>query len=363
MMQATKQERIYQLLKERIEREAYAPGSCLPKEVELAAELGIARKTLRPALEQLAMEGLIERIKGKGTFIRDKSAPRTKILALSNDSDISNPFHYIYPGVKIEADALNITVELCTPLSLLSQSTGESARRIRSCNFQGIIWFASNFNGDESLLTVLRATGLPVLLPHALRRDMNITGFHVMGTDFSKVNEDGLRYLAEKGFHRVAYLSSGNMRGVSVEEYFQTVRQIGLDEDRNLLYLTVSHLDKKSIQKGIDVLLSKIFPPPDALFCFSDFFAIHVYEYCRTKGIRIPDDIAILSIGGHIGCNFMNPTLSAIDFDNQEIGRNAVRLMQKIILDKHYPVSFTNCPFRLIERESTCKSKSHTAIL
>ena len=30
MMQATKQERIYQLLKERIVREVYAPGRCLP---------------------------------------------------------------------------------------------------------------------------------------------------------------------------------------------------------------------------------------------------------------------------------------------------------------------------------------------
>ena len=98
MMQATKQERIYQLLKERIEREVYAPGSCLPKEVDLATELGIARKTLRPALEQLAMEGLIERIKGKGTFVRDKSAPHTKILVILHDSrSITNPFLYILP--------------------------------------------------------------------------------------------------------------------------------------------------------------------------------------------------------------------------------------------------------------------------
>ena len=56
MIQSTKKEQIYKLLKERIERRVYVPGSRLPKEVELSAELGVSRKTLRPVLEQLAME-------------------------------------------------------------------------------------------------------------------------------------------------------------------------------------------------------------------------------------------------------------------------------------------------------------------
>ena len=104
MIQSTKKEQIYKLLKERIERRVYVPGSRLPKEVELSAELGVSRKTLRPVLEQLAMENLIERVKGKGTFIRDAEESRTKILVIVHDSsDISNPFLYIMPGVQLAA--------------------------------------------------------------------------------------------------------------------------------------------------------------------------------------------------------------------------------------------------------------------
>ncbi len=197
MIQSTKKEQIYKLLKERIEGRAYVPGSRLPKEVELSAELGVSRKTLRPVLEQLAMENLIERVKGKGTFIRDAEESRTKILVIVHDSsDISNPFLYIMPGVQLAAENLNISLESCSVASLLSRPADESARQILENGFQGILWFASNFNGDEPLIETLRKTDLPVLLPHAGRKDQQITGFSTMGTDYRKVMEDGLRYLA-----------------------------------------------------------------------------------------------------------------------------------------------------------------------
>ncbi|MGN0869895.1 MAG: winged helix-turn-helix domain-containing protein, partial [Victivallales bacterium] len=131
MIQSTKKEQIYKLLKERIERRVYVPGSRLPKEVELSAELGVSRKTLRPVLEQLAMENLIERVKGKGTFIRDAEESRTKILVIVHDSsDISNPFLYIMPGVQLAAENLNISLESCSVASLLSRPADESARQI-----------------------------------------------------------------------------------------------------------------------------------------------------------------------------------------------------------------------------------------
>ena len=44
MIQSTKKEQIYKLLKERIERRVYVPGSRLPKEVELSAELGVSER-------------------------------------------------------------------------------------------------------------------------------------------------------------------------------------------------------------------------------------------------------------------------------------------------------------------------------
>lgn len=46
-----------------------APGSQLPSEPELAAQLGVSRATLREALRSLGDEGLVKRTRGAGTFV------------------------------------------------------------------------------------------------------------------------------------------------------------------------------------------------------------------------------------------------------------------------------------------------------
>jgi GntR family transcriptional regulator, N-acetylglucosamine utilization regulator len=46
-----------------------APGSALPGELKLAAELGISRHTIRHALNALAGEGLLRRERGRGTLV------------------------------------------------------------------------------------------------------------------------------------------------------------------------------------------------------------------------------------------------------------------------------------------------------
>jgi GntR family transcriptional regulator len=48
----------------------WPPGAALPAETTLAAEHRVALGTLRRALDVLAEEGLIERLHGRGTFVR-----------------------------------------------------------------------------------------------------------------------------------------------------------------------------------------------------------------------------------------------------------------------------------------------------
>lgn len=66
-----KYHQIYLVLREQLAEGRFAAG--LPGEVALAGQFGVARITVRKALEQLAAEGLIERARGRGTVPR--SAP------------------------------------------------------------------------------------------------------------------------------------------------------------------------------------------------------------------------------------------------------------------------------------------------
>jgi GntR family transcriptional regulator len=57
------------------------PGSPAPSERELVAQFGVARMTVRQAMDALVVEGLLERIPGKGTFV---ARPRRTASAITS---------------------------------------------------------------------------------------------------------------------------------------------------------------------------------------------------------------------------------------------------------------------------------------
>ena len=51
---------------------ALAPGEKLPNEVELSQRLGVSRATLREAIRDLTVQGVLEVRRGKGTFVSSR---------------------------------------------------------------------------------------------------------------------------------------------------------------------------------------------------------------------------------------------------------------------------------------------------
>lgn len=72
---------IEQDLRARIARGELKPGCRLPPEPQLATHYRVSRITIRQALSRMVAEGLIERRRGTGTFVRgEKVAQRTGLL-------------------------------------------------------------------------------------------------------------------------------------------------------------------------------------------------------------------------------------------------------------------------------------------
>lgn len=50
-------------------RQMYSAGDALPAEMQLAGKFNINRHTVRRAVDELVNDGLVDRIRGKGTFV------------------------------------------------------------------------------------------------------------------------------------------------------------------------------------------------------------------------------------------------------------------------------------------------------
>jgi GntR family transcriptional regulator len=62
-----------------------SPGSPAPSERELVAQFGVARMTVRQAMDALVVEGLLERIPGKGTFVARPRRTASTITSYSEE--------------------------------------------------------------------------------------------------------------------------------------------------------------------------------------------------------------------------------------------------------------------------------------
>jgi len=60
------------ILRERIRTGELPPGRVIPSETTLMQEHGLARGTVRKAIDALAEEGLVSRVQGRGTFVTEQ---------------------------------------------------------------------------------------------------------------------------------------------------------------------------------------------------------------------------------------------------------------------------------------------------
>lgn len=57
---------------EKILNKTYKLGEKIPNEIDIASDYGVSRPTVRQAIQSLVNEGYLERIKRRGTFIRER---------------------------------------------------------------------------------------------------------------------------------------------------------------------------------------------------------------------------------------------------------------------------------------------------
>lgn len=135
------------------------PGDRLPKEKDLAAQLGVSRMTLRQALASLEARGAVERIPGRrgGTFITE---PRidVDITGLAGFTEQLRRAHRTADARVVSADVVSASGSVAEALELPPESAVYEVVRVRSAHREPLALERS----------YLPAEALPGLLEHPL---------------------------------------------------------------------------------------------------------------------------------------------------------------------------------------------------
>lgn len=329
MNSTLKKDEIYARLLGTIRSGELPQGTKLPAEVELAASFRVGRITLRAALDRLEREGLLIRTRGKGTIIAGDTMEQhrgTILFLYEYQEKISNQCHYMPQELIRFAKECN-----CKPF-LMERKTFElySIEDIRGFlereRVLGIVILMNNFRGDESILKTLRALNSPVVFVLCSETDPAVTGFPGIGIHERSAMEDAVKFLSKRGVRSMGLLADDmlDFRGWKKEELPELLKHYGI-VFREEWYREVA-FDPTEICPAVRGFLSGR-ERPQAILCYTAYFAIHVYAVAKELGLRIPEDLTVMGICGYLGTRLLTPKLATVNFHYDRIAEKAVKML------------------------------------
>jgi DNA-binding LacI/PurR family transcriptional regulator len=187
--------------------------------------------------------------------------------------------------------------------------------------------------------------------------------FHGPADHVTMANEEGgyaaTRYLLELGRRRIAVLGAHPGEGLGsaplrIAGYERALAEAGLAVDPAL----VAPGDPWHRATGAEAMgrLLDSGTPLDAVFGLNDAMALGALRVLSARGVRVPDDVAVIGFDDVDDAQYSTPSLSSVAPGRRDIARTAVRLLVERIAepgDATRPFVEHVAAFEIVEREST----------
>lgn len=339
------------MLAAEIHRGAYASGSKLPSERELAASYGTSRTSVRQAVEDLIEEGILFRTVGKGTFVAMQngtnipvadaiSRKRAGTLAFVIRESI---FQFVQAGVnRILLGARKESQE--NGYRLLFHSVSEEELDIEP-GIDGCIVVGG---APGRLMDQLRDAGMPLVLADPLLLD---DSNNVIGFDYAGGMRQAVTYLSGLGHRQIGFIGFPNSE--KYVAYWQSLAAFEIPYQPNFVeFLQLPDL-QPSILAGYRAMQKLLAngPLPTAIVATNDLVANGIMEALATSGVAVPEQISVLGFDD-LGQD-ARPPLTTIRTDSAEVGRLAVRSLLNQIKNGAANHGRIAVPTELVIRTST----------
>ena len=228
------------------------------------------------------------------------------------------------------------------------------------------IFFNKNIHRDEisSLILILPAmiTTIPnyeEILDQIAERVDNVICLEEPIKDWPTVIFDraiaarqAVEHLIKLGHQRIAFLAIQDAR---LTGYRQTLLDYNLPYDESLIFTPdPSHVLSSAYDATVEILQMQ--PRPTAIFAANDESAISAIAALRDNDVKVPHDIAIVSIDNIDVSKMIRPSLTTVDVPKRRMASYAMQVLMLKDQFKDQKAASIVVPTELIIRES-CGAK------
>ncbi len=339
---------IAETIRRRILSGEFDAMSLLPSERILSEQLSTGRGVVRNALKALQQEGLVQLIPGRGASLcRSALKPRFErfIVCFPDHPHLSSRAYEtlgLLSGICVAA-AANYS-EAVVSFSHAENLAQNLISRYRSGDIQGVLFIESP--GSPEIISELLHAGVPCVVAN----EENGMPWTSSRMDFRMIGRTAGFRLATAG-HRTFGAISGPLRHFMFKEILAGFRGALAEEE---LAVSPAHVLEFSYKDEDYARLLDLLKSPDrpnAFFVIRDHRAQFFYQACDELGLKIPDDISIISYDNITWPEGQSRGLTTIEQPVNDIGLQAVTLLEKWYLAGRPPESVA-LPCRLLERHS-----------
>lgn len=193
---------------------------------------------------------------------------------------------------------------------------------------EGIIASLAQDTTDYSHFEQLHEMGVPlVFFARCCLEDM----FSQVVGNGDVAAQEATQHMIETGSRRVAFIGGPNhldMVRRRKHGYLEALRENRIPIDRDLVVCDKIDFD---VARNATLRLLEGENPPDAILAFNDIITYAAFDAIKSKGLRIPEDVAIIGFTDGDTAAFVTPLLSAIMDQAHVQGTKACQLLMKSI--------------------------------
>lgn len=193
---------------------------------------------------------------------------------------------------------------------------------------EGIIACLAQDTTDYSHFEQLHEMGVPlVFFARCCLEDM----FSQVVGNGDVAAQEATQHMIETGSRRVAFIGGPNhldMVRRRKHGYLEALRENRIPIDRDLVVCDKIDFD---VARNATLRLLEGENPPDAILAFNDIITYAAFDAIKSKGLRIPEDVAIIGFADGDTAAFVTPRLSAIMDQAHVQGTKACQLLMKSI--------------------------------